>query len=56
MEGNDMSKSATAKFFINELRYDKAKRKDIIDALVEELSITKANAAAYIYNFDKKAR
>jgi hypothetical protein len=56
MEGNDMSKSATAKFFINELRYDKAERKDIIAALVEELSITKANAAAYIYNFDKKAR
>jgi hypothetical protein len=56
MKGNDMSKSATAKFFINELRYDKAERKDIIAALVEELSITKANAAAYIYNFDKKAR
>jgi hypothetical protein len=52
----EMSKSATAKFFINELRYDKAERKDIIAALVEELSITKANAAAYIYNFDKKAR
>lgn len=51
-----MSKSTTAAFFINELRYDKADRKDIIDALVEELSVTKANAAAYIYNFDKKGR
>jgi hypothetical protein len=51
-----MSKTATAQFFINELRYDNAPRKDIIDALVEELSVTKANAAAYIYNFDKKAR
>jgi len=50
-----MSKSAIAAFFINELRYDNAPRKDIIEALVEELSITKANAAAYIYNFDKKA-
>lgn len=51
-----MSKSATAAFFIAELRYDSALRKDIVEALVEELSITKANAAAYIYNFDKKAR
>lgn len=51
-----MSKTQTAAFFINELRYDNAERKDIIDAIVEELSVTKANAAAYIYNFDKKAR
>lgn len=51
-----MSKSAIAAFFINELRYDSAPRKDIIEALVEELSVSKSNAAAYIYNFDKKAR
>lgn len=51
-----MSKSVTAAFFIRELRYDSADRKDIIDALVNELGVTKANAAAYIYNFDKKAR
>lgn len=51
-----MSKSATAAFFISELRYDNAERKVIIDAIVEELNVTKANAAAYIYNFDKKAR
>ena len=50
-----MSKSQTAQFFIKELRYDNAPRKDIIEALVEELSVTKANAATYIYNFDKKA-
>lgn len=55
MKGNEMSKSAIAAFFISELRYDSASRKDIIEALVEELSITKANAATYIYNFDKKA-
>ena len=51
-----MTKTSTAQFYIKELRYDNAPRKDIIDALVEELSVTKSNAAAYIYNFDKKAR
>ena len=50
-----MSKTQTARFFIDELRYDNASRKDIIAALVEELGVTKANAAAYIYNYDRKA-
>ncbi len=43
-----MDKRSTALFFISELRYDGAKRKDIIQALVEELSITKANASYYV--------
>lgn len=43
-----MDKRSTAMFFISELRYDGAKRKDIIQALVEELSITKANASYYV--------
>lgn len=43
-----MDKRSTALFFINELRFDGAKRKDIIETLVEELSISKANAAYYI--------
>ncbi len=43
-----MTKRDTAIFFINELRYDGAKRKDIIQALIEELTITAANAAYYI--------
>ena len=51
-----MSKSAVAAFYIKELRYENADRKSIIDAIVEVLDVTKANAAAYIYNFDKKAR
>lgn len=51
-----MSKSAIAAFFINELRYDSAPRKEIVEALMDELWVSKSNAAAYIYNFDKKAR
>ena len=51
-----MSKSAIAAFFIKELRYDNAPRAEIIEALIDELWVSKANAAAYIYNFDKKAR
>lgn len=43
-----MDKRSTALFFISELRYDGVKRKDIIQALVEELSISAANAAYYI--------
>lgn len=51
-----MSKSATAQFFINELRYENVERKEIIATLIEVLEISKANAAAYIYNFDKKGK
>ena len=43
-----MSKRDIAVFFINELRYDGAKRKDIIEALVDQLQCSKANAAYYI--------
>lgn len=43
-----MDKRSTALFFVTELRYDNAKRKDIIQALIEELSITAANAAYYV--------
>lgn len=43
-----MTKRDTALFFISELRYDGAQRKEIIQALIEELSITAANAAYYI--------
>ncbi len=43
-----MDKRSTALFFINELRYEKAKRKDMVQTLVEELSISPANAAYYI--------
>lgn len=51
-----MSKIETAAFYINELRYDGARRKDIIQVLVEELSLKPNTAATYIYNHDKKAR
>lgn len=50
-----MDKRSTALFLINELRYDGAKRKDIIEALVEELSISKANASYYIDRVAKSA-
>ncbi len=43
-----MDKRSTALFFINELRFDGAKRKDIVQALIEELGISKANASYYI--------
>lgn len=43
-----MDKRSIALFFISELRYDGAKRKDIVTALIEELSISKANASYYI--------
>jgi len=52
----NMSKSATAQFYINELRYENVERKEIIETLIEVLEISKANAAAYIYNFDKKSK
>lgn len=52
---NATSKRETALFFINELRYDNAKRKDIIDALVQELEITKANASYYVDRVAKAA-
>lgn len=43
-----MTKRDTAMFFINELRYDRAKRKEIVEALTEELGMSKANAAYYV--------
>ena len=43
-----MDKRSTALFFLSELRYDGAKRKDIIDTLMDELQCSKANAAYYI--------
>ena len=35
-------------FFVNALHYEGAKRKEMIDALMEEFSITKANASYYV--------
>lgn len=48
-----MSKRETALYFINELRYDGAKRKDIVEALVNELAMSKANASYYIDRVSK---
>lgn len=41
-------KLGTALFFVNALHYEGAKRKDMIDTLVAELGITKANASYYV--------
>lgn len=40
-------KRDTALFWVSELRYDGAKRKEIVSALVEEMGITIANASYY---------
>lgn len=52
---NTNAKRETALFFINELRCDGAKRKDIVEALVTELAITKANASYYVDRVAKAA-
>lgn len=46
----------TALFFIAELRNDGAARKDIVNALVEELAISKANAAYYVDRVAKQPK
>jgi len=50
-----MDKRSTALFFINELRYENAKRKDIVETLMDHLQITKANAAYYMDRVAKAA-
>lgn len=42
------TKRDTALFFITELRYDSASRKDIIEVLMDQLQCGKANAAYYV--------
>lgn len=43
-----MDKRSTALFYIAELKYDGAKRKDILETLVGEMMMTKANATYYL--------
>lgn len=52
---NANTKRDTALFWIQELRNDNAKRKDIVETLMDQLQITKANASYYIDRVAKAA-